>query len=86
MMIKIFFSCGPFLKSVEFVTILFLFSVLVFWLQGMWDLSLPIRDRILTSYIRRRSLNHWTAREVPIVAILEKKEVQFVGTDGRMCL
>ena len=87
MMIKNnFFSCGPLVKFVEFVTILFLFSVLVFWLWGMWDLSLPIRDRILTSYIRRRSLNHWTAREVPIVAILEKKEVQFAGTDGRMCL
>ena len=62
------------------------FFVLFFWLWSMWDLSLPIRDWILTSYIRRRSFNHWTAREVPTVAILEKKEVQFAGTDGRMCL
>ena len=28
-------------KSFEFVTILLLLYVLVFWLQGMWDLSFP---------------------------------------------
>ena len=28
-------------KSLQFVTILFLFSVLGFWPQGMWDLSSP---------------------------------------------
>ena len=28
----------------EFVTLLFLFYVLVFWLQGMWDLSSLTRD------------------------------------------
>ena len=40
-------------------------SVLVFWPQGMWDLSSPTRDRTCTPCIERRSLNHWTAREVP---------------------
>ena len=29
---------------IEFVTILFLFYVLVFWLPGMWDLSSPVRN------------------------------------------
>ena len=30
---------------IEFVTILFLLYVLVFWPQGMWDLVSPMRDR-----------------------------------------
>ena len=32
----------------EFVTILLLFSVLVFWPGGMWDLSSLTRDRTST--------------------------------------
>ena len=63
------FWCGPFLKSfIEFVTILLLFYVLVFWPQGMWDLSSPTRDRTRTLCIGRLRLNHWTAREVPEIA------------------
>ena len=45
----------------EFVTILLLFYVLVFWPGGMWDLSSPTRDRTRTPCIGRQSLNHWTA-------------------------
>ena len=30
---------------IEFVMILLLFHVLVFWPQGMWDLGSPMRDR-----------------------------------------
>ena len=30
----------------EFVTMLLLFHVLVFWLRGLWDLSLFMRDPI----------------------------------------
>ena len=30
--------------SIEFVTVLLLFYVLVFWTQGMQDLSSPTRD------------------------------------------
>ena len=52
---------------VEFVTILLLFYVLVFWLRGMWDLSPPTRDRTLTPCIGKQSLNHWTTREVPVL-------------------
>ena len=29
---------------IEFVTVLLLFSVLVFWPRGMWDFSSPTRD------------------------------------------
>ena len=50
---------------IEFVTILLLFYVLVFWPRGMWDLSSPTRDRTHTPCIGRRCLNHWIAREVP---------------------
>ena len=49
----------------EFVTILFLFYVLVFWLRVMWDLSFPTRDWTFTPCIGRLSLNYLTAREVP---------------------
>ena len=50
---------------IELVTVLLLFYVLVFWLQGMWGLSSLTRDGTHTSCIGRWSLNHWTAREVP---------------------
>ena len=49
----------------EFVTTLLLFYVLVFWPQGMWDLGSLTRDGTCTPCTGRRSLNHWTAREVP---------------------
>lgn len=49
----------------EFVTILLLFYVLIFGLQGMWDLSSSSRDRTrYTSSFGRWSHHHWTAREV----------------------
>ena len=50
---------------IEFVTILFLFSVLVSWPQGMWDLSFPTKHWTHTPCIGRQSLKHWTTREVP---------------------
>ena len=53
---------------IEFVTILLLFYVLGFWPWGMWDLSSQTRDWTCTPCIGRRSLNHWTARQVPAVA------------------
>ena len=49
---------------IEFVTLLLLFYVLVFWPRGIWDLSSPTRDRTHTPCIGRQSLNQWTAREV----------------------
>ena len=61
-----FFKYEPYLKSfIEFVTILLLFHVLVFWPQGMRDLSPLTKDQTHTPCIRRWSLNHWTIREVP---------------------
>ena len=45
MLILFFFLMWTILKVfVEFVTILLLFYILVFWLQGTWDLSFPTRD------------------------------------------
>ena len=41
---------------IEFVTILLLFSVLVFWPRGMWDLSSLTRDRTHSPYIMSHSL------------------------------
>ena len=67
---KIFLMWTIFKVFIEFVTILLLFYVLFFWLQGMGDLSSPARDRARTPCIERRSLNHWTAREVPSFLIL----------------
>ena len=62
-----FFLMCIFLKDfIEFVTILLLFDILIFWPWGIWDLSFPIRDWTHTRYIRRQSLSHWTAREVPL--------------------
>ena len=51
------------------------FLVSIFWgvlfclfatLHILWDLSSSTRDQTHTPCIGRRSLNHWTAREVPV--------------------
>ena len=65
--LKIFFFLmwTIFKVFIEFVTILLLFYVLVFWPRGTWDLSSSTRDRTHTPCIGRWSLNHQTAREVP---------------------
>ena len=60
-----FLRCTNLKVFIDFVTILLLFYVLVFWPRGLWDLSSPTRDRTHTIYIGRQSLNYWTTREVP---------------------
>ena len=55
---------------IEFVTILLLFYVWVFWLRGMWDPSSPTRDQTRTPCIGRLSLNYWTTREVHYIFLL----------------
>ena len=62
---KIFFNVDHLKIFIEFVTILLLFYVLVFWPQGIWDPSSLTRDRTHTPCIGRQRLNHWTTREVP---------------------
>ena len=54
-----------FLKSLLNFYSTALFQVLIFWPWGMWDLSLPTRNRAHLPCIGRLSLNHWTTREVP---------------------
>ena len=64
--LKIFFLMWTIFKVfIKFVTILFLLYVLILWPRGMWDLSSLTRDRTCTPCIGKRSLNHWTTREVP---------------------
>ena len=50
---KVFLMWTIFKVFIEFVTILLLFYVLVFWLQGKWDLSSLTRDRTCTPCIGR---------------------------------
>ena len=50
---------------IELVTVLLPLYVLLFWLQGKWDLSSPTGDEIGTPCARRWSLNHWTSRDIP---------------------
>ena len=40
------------------------FSILVPWPRGMWDLSSLTRDQTRTPCIGRPSPNHWTSTEV----------------------
>ena len=54
----------------KFATVLLLFDVSVFWWRDMWELSFSTRDGTNTPYTGRGSLNHWTAREVPIFCYL----------------
>ena len=50
----------------NFVTILFLFYVLVFWLRDRWDLRSPTKGWTrCTPCIGRSNLNFWITREVP---------------------
>ena len=66
----LFYFFSIFKVFIEFVTILLMSYILVFWPWGVWDLSSPSRDRTPTPCIRRWSLSHWTTREVPKVHII----------------
>ena len=60
----------------EFITILLLFYVLVFWLRGLWDLQSPTRDGTHAPCIGWPSLNHWATREVPGIFFFFKSNSQ----------
>ena len=64
---------------IEFVTILLLFHVLVFWPEGMWDLRCPTRNQTHTLGIGRQSLNRWTSAEVPGLNLNKEKRTGRVG-------
>ena len=74
--LKIFLKWAIFKVFTEFITKLLLFSVLVFWPQGMWDLSSLTKDGAHTPCIRRWSISYWTAGEVPPRYILNKWKMQ----------
>ena len=60
--------CTIFKVFTEFVTILLLFYVLVFWPRGMWNLISSTRTRTCTPCIGTQNLNCWTARKIPALA------------------
>ena len=63
---------------IEIVTILLLlFMFWFFWPGGMWDLSSSTKDRTGTPCTGKGSLNHWTAREAPIIDIKVEKTVNY---------
>ena len=59
------FDIDHFKVFTELVTILLLFYVLAFWLQGLWDLTSSTRDQTHIPCIERQSHHHWTTREIP---------------------
>ena len=64
-----FFDVDHFLKAfIEFVAILLLFYVLVFWSRGTWALSSPTRDGSATPTLEGEVF--WTARRVPALTVL----------------
>ena len=78
--LKIFFLCGPFLKSsLNLLQYCFCFMFLVFWLRGMWDLSSPTRDWTCTPCAGSQSPNHGTTREVPVLAHFKDEEISSDG-------
>ena len=62
--IFIYFQVDHCKVFIEFVTILLLFYILVFWLWGMWGLNLTTRDWICTPCIGWWSLHPWTSRQI----------------------
>ena len=66
----IFLMWTIFKVFIEFVTILLLLYVLVFWLLRMWNLSSPTRHRTHTCCFGRQNPKCWTAREVPWSGVL----------------
>ena len=74
--LKFFLMWTTFKVFIEFVTILLLFYVLVFWPGGMWGLSSLTKDWTLTPCIGRWSRNHWTTREVPLAVLTFLKTTQ----------
>ena len=50
---------------IEFVAVLLLLHLFVFWPQGMWDPSSPTRDWTCMPCLGKWNLEHWTTRKSP---------------------
>ena len=50
---------------------------MVFWLWGMWDLSLPTKDQTRTSYTGRWSLDHWITSQLFKTLPLQSQDLYF---------
>ena len=65
--LKIYLFMWTILKFfIKLFRILLLFCILVFWPQGVCDLSSQTRDWTHTSCNESQSLHHWTTREAPL--------------------
>ena len=62
---KDFLNMIHFKVFIEFLPILLLFYVLVFWPQDMWDLGSLTRDQTHTPCTGRRGPDPWTTGESP---------------------
>ena len=65
-----FFDVDQFSKSLYWIyynkyCFGFMFCFVLFWPQGMWDLSSPTRNWTCTPCIWRWSLNHWASSGIP---------------------
>ena len=60
-------------KHCVFYSNAFIYLFILMAPQGMWDLSSPTRDRIRAPC--SGSLNHWTAREVPALCFLNRRNL-----------
>ena len=70
--LKIFFDMDHSFKIfIEFVTVLLLLYVLVFWPQDMWGLSSPTRGQTHTACPGRQRLNHQITREISSFLLLQ---------------
>ena len=68
----------------EFVVVLLLFYVLVFWPRGVWYLSSPSGDGTHAACIGRRSLNHRTTREALHTFDCGTKSLKFTSQVSRV--
>ena len=72
--LKDILKCGPFLKSLlNLLQYCYCSMFLVFWPQGVWDLSSQTRDWTCAVCLGRRNRNHWTTREVPLFSLYPTK-------------
>ena len=57
---------NPVFAHIQFLLAYFFF--LIFWLCRMWALSSPTRDRTASPALEVQNHNHWTTREVTLLA------------------
>lgn len=61
-------------SELSLISILYCSSLFLFFSapHGVWDLSSPTTDQTHAPSLEAYTLNHWTAREVPVAIVLNK--------------